>query len=97
MDVAVRLLLFHEQARVRLSQQRARGAELAQLDELQHHLLVQLHQLLVGQLQGRRSFQHSVPVAIVDVGAEAVHAVHGVQGHARLLLFSRPNKNIFSK
>lgn len=86
MNVTVGLLLLHEQARVRLAQQRARRAQLAQLDQLQHHLLVQLHQLLVRQLQRRRGLEHRVPVPIVNVCTEPIHAINSIQGYTSFFL-----------
>lgn len=50
------------------------------------HLFIQVYQGLVGQLQGLDGLQDCVPVAAVDVGHEALYAVHRVQGHRGLLL-----------
>lgn len=50
------------------------------------HLLVQVNQGLVRQLEGLDGLQDGVPVAAVYVGHEALDAVHRVQRHRGLLL-----------
>lgn len=56
------------------------------IDLLLPYLLVQIYQLLVGQLERLDNFKDRVPVAIVDVRHEPIHAVDSVERHARLLL-----------
>lgn len=50
------------------------------------HLLIQVNQGLVGQLEGLDGLQDGVPVAAVYVGHEALDAVHRVERHRGLLL-----------
>ena len=53
------------------------------------HLLVEVDELLVWQLECLYGLEHSVPVAVVDVGREGVLGVHRVQRDRRLLLQGR--------
>ena len=53
------------------------------------HLLVEVDELLVWQLEWLYGLEHSVPVAVVDVGREGVLGVHRVQRDRRLLLQGR--------
>lgn len=50
------------------------------------HLFIQVYQGLIGQFQGLDGLQDCVPVTAVDVGHEALYAVHRVQGHRGLFL-----------
>lgn len=50
------------------------------------HLLIQVYEGLIRQLEGLDGLQDGVPVAAVYVGHEALYAVHRVQRHRGLLL-----------
>lgn len=50
------------------------------------HLLIQVNQGFIRQLEGLDGLQDGVPVAAVDVGHKALNAVHRVQRHRGLLL-----------
>lgn len=50
------------------------------------HLLVQVDQGFIRQLEGLDRLQDGVPMAAVDVGHKALDAVHRVQRHRGLLL-----------
>lgn len=134
MDVSLRLRLLQHDHGVGLPEEGAGGAQLSQLDQLQHHLcqrensghvyslkklkattamttspgvterslafkqctdaavnlgphlLIQVNQGLVGQLEGLDGLQDGVPVAAVYVGHKALDAVHRVERHRGLLL-----------
>lgn len=61
------------------------------------HLLIEINEGLVGQLQRLYGLQHRVPVPTVDVCHEALNAVHGVERHSGLLLKGgeRPVEAVF--
>lgn len=132
MDVSLWLRLLQHDHGVGLPEKGTGGAQLSQLDQLQHHLcqrensghvyslkklkatamtspgvserstafkqctdaavnlgphlLIQVNQGLVGQLEGLDGLQDGVPVAAVYVGHEALDAVHRVERHRGLLL-----------
>lgn len=85
-NVSFAVLLLQHNHRIGLAEQRTGGAQFAQLDELQHDLLVQIDELLVGQFERLDCLQHGVPVAIVNVGDESFDAVNCVQRDAGLFL-----------
>ena len=64
----------------------ARGVELAQLDQLEHQLLVQVRQQRKGQLERAHHREDALPVALLHVGDEGVDVVDGVERDLRLVL-----------
>ena len=44
------------------------------------HLLIEINQLSVRQLESLDGLEHSVPVTVVDVSCEGILGVHCVQG-----------------
>ena len=84
--VALGLLRLHRNHRRRRAQDLPRCVEFAQLEELEHELLVQVGQQRRWQLERRDCRHHGLPVPLLDVVHEGVEAVDCVERDLRLVL-----------
>ena len=71
-----------------MAEKRASGADFAQLDELDDDLLVEIDELVVGQLECLDGLEDRVPVAARYLAREAIDRVNCVQAHTCLVLFA---------
>mmetsp|Transcript_109373 Transcript_109373/g.327105 ORF Transcript_109373/g.327105 Transcript_109373/m.327105 type:complete len:425 (+) Transcript_109373:448-1722(+) len=83
---ALGAFLLQSAHRRRLPEQVLRRLHLAQLQELQDDLGVEVMQDDVGQAEVGDRLQDGVPAPVVDVTHEPLERVHGVQRHTGLLL-----------
>ena len=60
--------------------------------EVKGHLLIEVNECLIGQLERLYGLQHRVPVAMVDLRHKALDAVHRVEGDTALLLRNRVHR-----
>jgi hypothetical protein len=88
-QVALGVVLLHVGEDLCLAEHGAGGVRLAELDQLQGHLLVQVLQLAPRELQVGNLGEHLVPTPVVDIRHEGLDAVHGVERDLALVLQAR--------
>ena len=70
-DVSIGVILFEFDHWVRLTEQRSRGSQLSQLDELQDDLFVEIDQSFLRQFQVLNGLQDDIPVTVMNFRHEA--------------------------
>ena len=86
MKKAIQVARLHGLHRLGLAEHAARSVQFALLNKLNGKLLVEVHQLALGEAKLRNGLQHHVPPPVVYVRHDALYIVNRIEHNIRLLL-----------